>query len=80
MMARTSRNTVKKYIHIWSSLKMSYEEFHKKSDAELHELFCVPEDLSHSNPLTEKYELIEIPEETVDIPDHENIRGKEYYE
>ena len=41
VMARTSRNTVKKYIHKWDSLKMSYEEFHKKSDAELHELFCV---------------------------------------
>ena len=30
--------------------------------------------------LKTKSELIEIPEETVDIPDHENIRGKEYYE
>ena len=29
---------------------MSYEEFHKKSDAELHELFCVPENLSRPNP------------------------------
>ena len=59
---------------------MSYEEFQKKNDAELHELFCVTEDLSQPNPCTEEYELIEISEETVDISDHENIRGKEYYE
>jgi hypothetical protein len=24
-------------------------------------------------------ELIEVPEETADIPDHENIRGRDYY-
>ena len=29
--------------------------------------------------LKTKSELIEIPEETADIPEHENIRGKEYY-
>lgn len=30
--------------------------------------------------LKTKSEIIELPEETADIPDHENIRGKEYYE
>jgi hypothetical protein len=29
--------------------------------------------------LKTKSELIELPEETPDIPEHENIRGKEYY-
>ncbi len=30
--------------------------------------------------LKTKSEIIELPEETADIPEHENIRGKEYYE
>ena len=42
-MARTSRNTVKKYVTIWNSLNMSYEEFLSKSDAELYALFRVVE-------------------------------------
>jgi transposase len=50
VMARTSRNTVKKYIHKWNSLDMSYEEFQRKSDAELHSLFCIPEESSNPNP------------------------------
>ena len=29
-MARTSRNTVKKYIHKWNSLQMSFDEFQAK--------------------------------------------------
>lgn len=40
-MVHISRNTIKKYIHQWNSLDMSYEEFLSKSDSELHELFCV---------------------------------------
>lgn len=36
-----SRNTIKKYIHQWNSLGMSYEELLSKSDSELHGLFCV---------------------------------------
>jgi hypothetical protein len=35
--------------------------------------------LEIQNILKTKSELIELPEETADIPDHENIRGKEYY-
>lgn len=30
--------------------------------------------------LKTKSEITELPEETADIPEHENIRGKEYYE
>ena len=30
--------------------------------------------------LKTKSEFIEVPEETVDIPEHENIRGKDYYQ
>ena len=40
-MARTSRNTVKKYVTKWNELSLSYEEFMSKSDAELYALFCV---------------------------------------
>jgi hypothetical protein len=29
--------------------------------------------------LKSKSELIEVPEETANIPEHENIRGKDYY-
>jgi hypothetical protein len=42
-MSWTSRNTIKKYIRVWHSLKMNYEEFQRKSDSELHQLFCVKE-------------------------------------
>ena len=38
-MARTSRNTVKKYINKWRTLGLSYDEFQRKSDAELNALF-----------------------------------------
>lgn len=34
-LARTSRNTVKKYVTKWNTLNLSYEEFIAKSDAEL---------------------------------------------
>jgi len=30
--------------------------------------------------LKNRSELIEVPEQTADIPEHENIRGKEYYQ
>lgn len=49
-MARTSRNTVKKYISKWNSLCMSYEEFQSRSDAELNDLFCVADTESIPNP------------------------------
>ena len=39
--ARTSRNSVKKYIHKWNALDMSYEDFQRHSDSELYALFCV---------------------------------------
>lgn len=43
VMARISRNTVKKYISIYQSLHLSYQDFQRMSDAELHALFCVKE-------------------------------------
>ena len=46
----TSRNTKKKYIQIWNSLNMSYEEFQRKSDSELNRLFCVKERSEEINP------------------------------
>lgn len=52
-MARTSRNTVKKYIIKWNSLGMSYDEFQSKSDAQLNELFCVSEVPPEPNPRRE---------------------------
>lgn len=44
VMARTSRNTVKKYISIYRRLGVSYADFQAKSDSELHALFCVKEE------------------------------------
>ena len=41
VMARTSRNTVKKYISIYQTQSMTYSEFQSKSDSELHALFCI---------------------------------------
>lgn len=55
-MSRTSRNTVKKYIHLWNSMGMSYNEFQGKSDAELNALFCVPEQATASNPRLDELE------------------------
>ena len=40
-MARTSRNTVKKYVNKWNTLSLTYKEFLSKSDAELYALFCI---------------------------------------
>lgn len=54
VMVCISRNTVKKYIHKWNSLNMSYDELVKKSDAELHELFCVSSDPGAVNPRMEE--------------------------
>lgn len=55
VMARTSRNTVKKYIQKWNSLGMSYETFQQKSEAELHDLFCVRESCDSCNPRMEEF-------------------------
>lgn len=44
VMARTSRNTVKKYITLWRELSISYDDFQSKSDSELHTLFCTKEE------------------------------------
>lgn len=49
-MVHISRNTIKKYIHTWNMLDMSYEAFQRKSDAELHELFCICHQPSAPNP------------------------------
>jgi len=49
-MVHISRNTIKKYIHTWNSMDMSFEDFLSKSDAELHELFCVSHQPSAPNP------------------------------
>jgi len=56
VMARTSRNTVKKYIHKWNTLDISYEEFQGKSEAELHEIFCVPDGFTQLPPRLEELE------------------------
>ena len=58
VMARTSRNTVKKYIRKWNTLSMSYEEFQGKSDAALHSLFCVPLLRVSTNPRLEELERL----------------------
>ena len=58
VMTCTSRNTVKKYIHKWNSLSMSYEEFQAKSDATLHTLFCVPQQTASANPRLEELERL----------------------
>jgi transposase len=57
-MARTSRNTVKKYINTWNSLGLGYEEFQSKSDAELHALFCIAARSSSHNPRLEELERL----------------------
>jgi transposase len=54
VMSRTSRNTVNKYIQKWNTLDMSYETFQQKSEAELHDLFCVREWSTPSNPRMEE--------------------------
>lgn len=53
VMSRTSRNTIKKYIHVWRSLKMNYEDFQHKSDSELHALFCAKEEPSPNARMSE---------------------------
>lgn len=57
-MARTSRNTVKKYISKWSTLGINYEEFQRKSDAELNMLFCIPDDNTPPTPRRDELELL----------------------
>jgi transposase len=56
VMSRTSRNTVKKYIHKWNTMDMSYEQFRERSDSELHTLFCVPEASLVPNPRMDELE------------------------
>ncbi|GHT54709.1 putative transposase y4bL/y4kJ/y4tB [Bacteroidia bacterium] len=58
VMARTSRNTVKKYIQKWHTFGMSYETFQQKSEAELHDLFCVREGTLSSNPRMEELDSL----------------------
>lgn len=43
-MTITSRNTVKKYIRIYNTLNLSYDELIKKDDAQLCELFSAPKE------------------------------------
>lgn len=57
-MARTSRNTVKKYVNIWNSLSLSYEEFIAKSDSELYSLFCVVESVTEPDPRMDALEAM----------------------
>ena len=57
-MARSSRNTVKKYIGKWNALGLSYEEFQHKSDAELNMLFCIAEDVAPANPRRDELESL----------------------
>jgi len=58
VMARTSRNTVKKYIQKWNTLGLSYETFQQKSEAELHDLFCVRAESVSSNPRMEELDSL----------------------
>ncbi len=58
VMARTSRNTVKKYIQTWNSLQMSFDDFQSKSDTELHDLFCITEIPTRVNPRRETLESL----------------------
>jgi hypothetical protein len=58
VMARTSRNTVKKYIRKWNSLFISYEEFQGKSDSVLYRLFCIPVPPLAYNPRLEELERL----------------------
>jgi len=58
VMARTSRNTVKKYIQKWNSLDMPYETLQQKSEAELHDLFCVREGSDSCNPRMEELDSL----------------------
>jgi transposase len=57
-LARTSRNSVKKYIHKWNTLDMSYEDFRQHSDAELYTLFCVKAEREVPNPRMETLESL----------------------
>lgn len=57
-MVRISRNTVKKYIHQWNSLNMSYDSFQSTSDAELHELFCVCHQPAAPNPRMDELQAL----------------------
>jgi transposase len=57
-LARTSRNSVKKYIHKWNALGMSYEDFQRKSDAELYSLFCVQAESTIPNPRMDRLESL----------------------
>ena len=41
-MVSTSRNTIKKYIRIWQTLGIGYEEFNTKSDSDLAIIFTTP--------------------------------------
>jgi hypothetical protein len=49
-MVRASRNTIKKYLRIWNTLGMSYDEFCEKSDDELALLFSVNSLAAPPNP------------------------------
>ena len=57
-LSRTSRVTVKKYVKIWNTLDMSFEQFQSKSDAELRELFCVLDAPAPPNPRLEELERL----------------------
>lgn len=57
-MVRTSRNTIKKYIRIWNTLGLSYDEFCTKSDEELALLFSVKVSTAAPNPRLEELELL----------------------
>lgn len=66
VMARTSRNTVKKYINRWNSLKMGFDDFQSKSDTELHALFCITDAPSAPNPRRDTLEAL-LPEISKDL-------------
>lgn len=57
-MVHISRNTIKKYIHKWNSMDLSYEECLSKSDSELYEVFCVCHQSSTPNPRQEQLQSL----------------------
>ncbi len=57
-LSRTSRNSVKKYIHKWNTMGMSYDDFQRLSDSDIYSLFCVKAEAKVSNPRLEELESL----------------------
>lgn len=55
-MVGTSRNTIKKYVRVWNTQKLSYEEFSLKSDSELSVIFTTPVAKTVNSPRMQELE------------------------